>query len=99
MVWPTLGSRTAKEQEQELQNAPFRSQIFTIFFASGGKGALTLLTKILRTFLCRGRLQLFGSGCADDSAATGHKMAASNGQSVVSGHRLLTTCLPADCRE
>ena len=25
-----------------LQNAPFRSQIFTIFFATGGKGALTL---------------------------------------------------------
>ena len=24
-----------------LQNAPFRSQIFLIFFASGGKGALT----------------------------------------------------------
>ena len=24
-----------------LQNAPFRSQIFKIFFASGGKGALT----------------------------------------------------------
>jgi len=34
-----------------LQNAPFRSQIFLIFFASGGKGALTPLTKILRTFL------------------------------------------------
>jgi len=34
-----------------LQNAPFRSQIFNIFFASGGKGALTPLTKILRTFL------------------------------------------------
>jgi len=33
------------------QNAPFRSQIFKIFFASGGKGALTPLTKILRTFL------------------------------------------------
>ena len=31
-----------------LQNAPFRSQIF---FASGGKGALTPLTKILRMFL------------------------------------------------
>jgi len=32
--------------------APFRSQIFQIFFASGIKGALTpLLTKILRTFL------------------------------------------------
>ena len=24
-----------------LQNAPFRSEIFLIFFASGGKGALT----------------------------------------------------------
>jgi len=36
-----------------LQNAPFRSQIFTIFFASGGKGVLTPLTKILRTpLLC-----------------------------------------------
>jgi len=33
-----------------LQDAPFRSQIFKIFFASGGKGALTPLTKILRTF-------------------------------------------------
>jgi len=36
-----------------LQNAPFRtltrSQISTIFFALGGKGALTPLTKILRT--------------------------------------------------
>jgi len=26
-----------------LQNAPFRRQIFNIFFASGGKGALTRL--------------------------------------------------------
>ena len=34
-----------------LRNAPFRSQIFKIFFASGGKGAWTPLTKILRTFL------------------------------------------------
>jgi len=34
-----------------LQNAPFRSQMFGIFFASVGKGALTPLTKILRTFL------------------------------------------------
>ena len=32
-----------------LQNAPLRSQIFEIFFASGGKLALTPLTKILRT--------------------------------------------------
>jgi len=31
-----------------LQNAQFRSQIF---FASGGKGALTPLTEILWTFL------------------------------------------------
>jgi len=29
--------------------APYRSQIFKIFFASGGKGALPPLTKILRT--------------------------------------------------
>ena len=34
-----------------VQNAPFRSQIFKIFLASGGKGALTPLTKILQTFL------------------------------------------------
>ena len=34
-----------------LQNAPFRSQIFKNFFASGGKRALIPLTKILRTFL------------------------------------------------
>ena len=34
-----------------LYNAPFRGQIFKIFFASGGKGALTPLTKILRTIL------------------------------------------------
>ena len=32
-----------------LQNAPFRSQIFKSFFDSGGKGALTPLTKIPRT--------------------------------------------------
>ena len=32
-----------------LQNAPFRSQIFEILFASGGKGALNPLAKILRT--------------------------------------------------
>ena len=38
-----------------LQNAPFRSQIFKIFFASGGKGALTPLSIILRTPLV-GRL-------------------------------------------
>jgi len=31
--------------------APFRNQIFKIFFASGGKGALAPLTKILRTYL------------------------------------------------
>jgi len=34
-----------------LQNAPFRSQIF---FVSGGKDALTPLTKILRTFVSTG---------------------------------------------
>jgi len=44
-----------KEHFSVLQNAPFRSQIFKIFFASGGKGALTPLTKILRTFLCMGK--------------------------------------------
>jgi len=33
------------------QNAPFRSQIFIVFFASGGKGAVDPLAKILRTFL------------------------------------------------
>jgi len=38
-----------------LQNVPFRSQIFKNFLASGGKGALTPLTKILRTFLVRDR--------------------------------------------
>jgi len=40
-----------REHFSVLQNAPFRSQIFKIFFASGGKGALTPLTKILLTFL------------------------------------------------
>ena len=40
-----------KEHFLVLQNAPFRSQIFKIFFASGGKGALTPLTKILQKFL------------------------------------------------
>ena len=34
-----------------LQNAPFRTQIFKTFFASGGNRALTPLTKILRTLL------------------------------------------------
>ena len=34
-----------------LQNAPFSRHIFKIFFASGGKGALTPLIKILRKFL------------------------------------------------
>ena len=28
----------------EVQNIPFRSQIIQIFFASGGKGALTSIT-------------------------------------------------------
>jgi len=32
---------------------PFRSQIFKILFASGGKGGIDPLTKILRTFLIR----------------------------------------------
>ena len=30
------------------QNAPFRSQIFKIFFASGGKGALTPLRGVAK---------------------------------------------------
>jgi len=34
ICWPHIYS-------DALQNAPFRSQIFKIFFASGGKGALT----------------------------------------------------------
>jgi len=38
-----------------LQNASFRSQIF---FASGGKGALTPITKILRTFLAADYVEL-----------------------------------------
>ena len=44
LCWPHIHSDV-------LQNAPFRSQFFKIFFASGGKGALAPLTKILRTFL------------------------------------------------
>ena len=46
-----------------LQNAPFRSQIFIIFFASGSKGALTPLTKILRTFLFIYAVNKSGVGC------------------------------------
>jgi len=45
------------ESNQGRQNAPFRSLIFKIFFASGGKRALSPLTKILRTFLI-GRILL-----------------------------------------
>jgi len=44
LCWPHIYSDI-------LQNAPFRSQVFQIFFASNGKGALTPLTKILRTLL------------------------------------------------
>jgi len=40
---------TGSVVHSELQNAPFRSQIFKIFFASGGKGGIDPLTKILRT--------------------------------------------------
>jgi len=37
-----LKSENAQKQHfSVLQNAPFRSQIFKIFFASVGKGALT----------------------------------------------------------
>jgi len=39
-----------KEHFSVLQNAPCRSQVFKIFFASGGRGALTPLTKTMRTF-------------------------------------------------
>jgi len=48
-----------------LQNAPFRCQIFTIFFASSGKGALTPLTKILRTFLRRSYTFCFTAGLCE----------------------------------
>jgi len=37
-----------------IQNAPFRRQIFNIFFASGGKGALTPLTA--RSLRCNAAL-------------------------------------------
>jgi len=40
-----------KEHFSVLQNAPFCSQSFRKFFASGGKGALTPLIKIQWTFL------------------------------------------------
>jgi len=43
-----LKSENVQKKESK-KNAPFCSQIFKIFFASGGKGALTPLTKILRT--------------------------------------------------
>jgi len=36
-----------------MQYAPFRSKVFKIFFASGGKGALTKNPKILRTLLIK----------------------------------------------
>jgi len=36
-----------------LQNAPFRSHIFKIVFASGGKEALTPITKIMPTLLVK----------------------------------------------
>jgi len=35
------GENVQKEHFSVLQNAPLRSQICKIFFASGGKGALT----------------------------------------------------------
>ena len=50
-----------KEHFSGLQNAPFRSQIFKNFFASGSKGALTPLTKILRTFLAAESVAVCGS--------------------------------------
>jgi len=45
-----------------LQNAQFRSQISKTFFASGGKGALTPLTKFLRTPLGSVMLRSDGGG-------------------------------------
>jgi len=47
-----------------VQNAPFRSQIFTIFFASSGKGALTAAGKVIErlgfvAMSMRDRLQRF----------------------------------------
>ena len=52
--WKIKNRKHAKKsifQYFRMQNAPFRSQIFKIFFASGGKRALTPPTKILRKFL------------------------------------------------
>ena len=46
LCWPHIYSG-----RPVLQNAPFRSQIVKIFFASDGKEELTSLTKILRTLL------------------------------------------------
>jgi len=37
----STSKKCKKEHFPVLQNAPFRSQIFKIFFASGGKGAST----------------------------------------------------------
>jgi len=58
-----------------LQNAPFRSQIFKIFFASGGKWVLTPLTKILRTPLgliyeCRSQSAIRASELSDNYVIT-----------------------------
>jgi len=44
LCWPHIYSGI-------LQNASFCTHNFKIFFASGGKGALTPIAKILRTFL------------------------------------------------
>ena len=56
-------------------NAPFRSQIFEIFFASGGKGALTPPTKILRTYVpvgaVGGRDGSVGRGWRDTASRAG----------------------------
>jgi len=43
--------RAGRCRERRCADHILRSQIFKIFFASGGKGALTPLTKIKRTFL------------------------------------------------
>jgi len=60
-----------KEHFSLLQNAPFRSQIFKIFFALGGKRALTPLTKILRTFLSGSFLQATYWGFASGPQSLG----------------------------
>jgi len=47
-----------------LQNAPFRSQMFLIFFRLRRQGGIDPLTKILRTFLTIGLLEFDGAPLA-----------------------------------